>query len=72
MTHVFSADFRDYSDDELQDRLSGLAADLVHTEYAENNRLYYQSEYEFLSAECARRQARRPATQCMNSLLIPK
>jgi hypothetical protein len=72
MTHVFSADFEDYSDDEIQDRLSGLAADLVQTQHAESNRLYYQSEYEFLAAERARRQARRPATQCMNSLLIPK
>lgn len=72
MTHVFSADFQDCTDDEIQDRLSGLAADLVQTEHAESNRLYYQSEYEFLSAERARRQSRRPATGCMNNLLIPK
>jgi hypothetical protein len=72
MTHVFSADFQDCTDDEIQDRLSSLAADLVQTEHVESNRLYYQSEYEFLSAERARRQARRPRTECMNSLLIPK
>jgi len=72
MNHAFSADFQDYSDDELQDRLSGLASDLVQTEHAEANRLYYQSEYEFLSAERARRQSRRPVTDCMNSVLIPK
>ena len=72
MTNVFAADFQDYSDDELQDRLSGLAADLVHTDHAESNRLYYQSEYEFLSAERARRQARRPTAGCLNSVLLPE
>ena len=44
----------------------------VQTQQVEGNRPYYQSEYEFLSAERARRQARRPVTGCMNSLLIPK
>jgi hypothetical protein len=72
MTHVFAPDFQDCSDDEIQDRLSGLAAELVQTQHAESNRLYYQSEYEFLSAERARRQARRPTTECLNSVLLPK
>ena len=72
MTNVFAPDFQDCSDDEIQDRLSGLAAELVQTQHAESNRLYYQSEYEFLSAERARRQARRPTTECLNSVLLPK
>ena len=72
MTHAYNANFQDCSDDEIQDRLSGLAAELVQTQHAESNRLYYKSEYEFLSAERARRQARRPAAECLNSVLLPK
>ena len=72
MTNVFAPDFQDCSDDEIQDRLSGLAAELVQTQHAESNRLYYQAEYEFYSAERARRQARRPSTECLNSVLLPK
>ena len=44
----------------------------VQTQQVEGNRPYYQSEYEFVSAERARRQARGPATECLNSLLLPK
>ncbi len=73
MTHICpSPEFEDCCDQEIQDRLSGLAAELVQTQHAESNRLYYQQEYEYLSAERARRQARRPTTECLNSVLLPK
>jgi hypothetical protein len=73
MTHILnSPEFEDCCDQEIQDRLSGLAAELVQTQHAESNRLYYQQEYEYLSAERARRQGRRSTTGCLNSVLLPK
>jgi hypothetical protein len=71
MTQVFT-EFQDCSDDEIQDRLSGLAAELIQTQHAEANRMYYMQEYEYYSAERARRQARRQTTECLNSVLLPK